>query len=67
MKTLKLIAAALLGMSAPAALAQEPPWNASAIYERYRHPLQTRDDIPRTSWLSHNDIARFNEIWNPAP
>jgi Matrixin len=33
-----------------------------AIYERYRHPLQTRDDIPRNSWLSHNDIARFNEI-----
>ena len=38
-----------------------------SIYERYRHPLQTRDDIPRNSWLSHNDIARFNEIWNPAP
>ena len=37
------------------------------IYERYRHPLQTRDDIPRNSWLSHNDIARFNEIWKPAP
>ena len=37
------------------------------IYERYRHPLQTRDDIPRTSWLSHNDVARFNEIWHPAP
>ena len=37
------------------------------IYERYRHPLQTRDDIPRNSWLSHNDVARFNEIWNPAP
>jgi hypothetical protein len=36
------------------------------IYERYRHPLQSRDDIPRTSWLSHNDIARFNEIWKPA-
>jgi hypothetical protein len=38
-----------------------------AIYERYRHPLQTRDDIPRASWLSRNDIARFHEIWNPAP
>jgi len=38
-----------------------------AIYERYRHPLETRDDIPRASWLSHNDIARFNEIWKSAP
>ncbi len=38
-----------------------------SIYERYRHPLQTRDDIPRNPWLSHNDIARFNEIWKPAP
>ena len=37
-----------------------------SIYERYRHPLQTRDDIPRNSWLSHNDVARFNEIWNTA-
>jgi hypothetical protein len=37
------------------------------IYERYRHPLQTRDDIPRNSWLSHNDIARFNEIWTEQP
>jgi len=38
-----------------------------AIYERYRHPLQTRDDITRNHWLSHNDIARFNAIWKPAP
>ena len=38
-----------------------------AIYERYRHPLQTRDDIPRYSWLSHNDIERFNAIWKSAP
>ena len=38
-----------------------------AIYERYRHPLQTRDDIPRNSWLSHNDVARFNEIWAEQP
>ena len=38
-----------------------------AVYERYRHPLQTRDDIPRNPWLSHNDIARFNEIWKPVP
>lgn len=34
-----------------------------AIYERYRHPLQTREDIPHASWLSHNDIDRFNAIW----
>jgi Matrixin len=33
------------------------------VYERYRHHLQTRDDIPRTSWLSPGDIARFQEIW----
>lgn len=33
------------------------------VYERYRHPLQSRDDIPRTAWLSHNDIARFDAIW----
>jgi hypothetical protein len=33
------------------------------IYERYRHPLMTRDDIPHASWLSPNDITRFNEIW----
>lgn len=38
-----------------------------SIYERYRHPLQTRDDIPHASWLSHNDIARFNEIWKSTP
>jgi hypothetical protein len=33
------------------------------VYERYRHRLQSRDDIPRTSWLSDGDVARFNEIW----
>ena len=38
-----------------------------AIYERYRHPLQGRDDITRHDWLSHNDIARFNEIWKSVP
>jgi len=37
------------------------------VYERYRHLLQTRDDIPRTSWLSHDDIARFTEIWSATP
>ena len=34
------------------------------IYERYRHLIQTRDDIPHTSWLSHDDLARFTEIWS---
>ena len=33
------------------------------VYERYRHYLQSRDDIPRTSWLSRDDIARFKKIW----
>jgi hypothetical protein len=33
------------------------------VYQRYRHLLQIRDDIPRTSWLSDGDIARFKEIW----
>jgi hypothetical protein len=33
------------------------------VYERYRHHLQSRDDIPHTSWLSSDDIRRFTEIW----
>lgn len=33
------------------------------IYDRYRHHLTTRDDIPRVSWLSRDDIARFKAIW----
>jgi hypothetical protein len=37
------------------------------IYERYRHRLRTRDDIPRTSWLSDGDIVRFREIWVSSP
>ena len=28
------------------------------IYDRYRHHLMTRDDIPRAAWLSHDDVAR---------
>jgi hypothetical protein len=35
------------------------------IYDRYRHHLTTRDDIPRVSWLSRDDIARFKAIWQP--
>ena len=34
------------------------------VYERYRHLLQTRDDVPRTSWLSADDVRRFREIWS---
>ena len=33
------------------------------VYERYRHLLQTRDDIPRTRGCLTDDIARFTEIW----
>ena len=33
------------------------------VYERYRHYLQSREDIPRTPWLSRDDIARFKKIW----
>jgi hypothetical protein len=34
------------------------------IYEHYRHHLETRDDIPKTSWLSPNDITRAKAIWS---
>ena len=34
------------------------------IYDRYRHRLMTRDDIPRISWLSHDDIARVTALWS---
>jgi hypothetical protein len=33
------------------------------VYQRYRHLLRTRDDIPRTSWLSADDVRRFREMW----
>jgi hypothetical protein len=33
------------------------------VYERYRHQLMTRDDIPRVDWLSHDDVARVKENW----
>jgi Matrixin len=33
------------------------------VYDRYRHRLMTRDDIPRVSWLSHDDIARVTARW----
>lgn len=34
------------------------------IYEHYRHHLETRDDIAKTSWLSHDDIARAKALWS---
>ena len=34
------------------------------VYDRYRHHLMTRDDIPRVSWLSHDDIARVTALWS---
>jgi hypothetical protein len=34
------------------------------IYDRYRHHLMTRDDIPLVSWLSHDDIARVKDLWS---
>ena len=33
------------------------------IYDRYRHHLTTRDDIPRVSWLSDHDIARAKALF----
>jgi hypothetical protein len=33
------------------------------IYDRYRHRLMTRDEIPRLSWLSEHDIARVKALW----
>lgn len=34
------------------------------VYERYRHQLMTRDDIPRVDWLSHDDVARVKANWH---
>ena len=34
------------------------------VYDRYRHRLMTRGDIPRVSWLSHDDIARAKALWS---
>jgi hypothetical protein len=33
------------------------------IYDRYRHHLTTREDIPHVSWLSHGDVARVKAVW----
>jgi hypothetical protein len=33
------------------------------VYDRYRHHLMTRDDIPRVAWLSNDDVARVKAIW----
>lgn len=33
------------------------------IYDRYRHPLTTRDDIRRVDWLSDHDVARVKALF----
>jgi matrixin len=33
------------------------------IYDHYRHHLETRDDIPKTSWLSRDDVERARALW----
>jgi Matrixin len=33
------------------------------IYERYRHHLMTRDDIPRVEWLSTHDVDRVKALF----
>ena len=33
------------------------------IYERYRHHLMTRDDVPRVEWLSTDDVARVRALF----
>jgi len=34
------------------------------IYERYRHRLMTRDDIPRVEWLSEQDVDRVKALFD---
>jgi hypothetical protein len=34
-----------------------------SIYERYRHHLMTRDDIPRVEWLSDHDVGRVKALY----
>ena len=33
------------------------------IYDRYRHHLTTRDDIPHISWLSDHDVSRVKALY----
>jgi len=33
------------------------------IYERYRHHLMARDDIPRVEWLSDQDVAGVKVVY----
>ena len=33
------------------------------IYDRYRHHVMTRDDIPRVAWLSDHDVARVKALY----
>lgn len=34
------------------------------VYDHYRHQLETRDDLAKASWLSHDDVARVKAIWS---
>jgi hypothetical protein len=34
------------------------------VYEHYRRLLQFREDIPKTSWLSRDDINRAKALWD---
>jgi matrixin len=33
------------------------------IYDHYRHRIETREDIPKTSWLSPDDVDRARALW----
>jgi hypothetical protein len=33
------------------------------VYDRYRHRIETRADIPGVEWLSHDDVARARALW----
>jgi len=34
------------------------------VYERYRHHLEGRADIPNVDWLSNQDVARVKTLWS---
>ena len=34
------------------------------VYDHYRHHLNAREDFPKASWLSHDDIARAKALWS---
>ena len=35
------------------------------VYDHYRHRIETRDDIPKAEWLSHDDVSRVKVLWSP--